>query len=156
MKNWILFILIIIMIIKEIRILIKLVIKTKKTAMEIIFLIAGIGVLFYITYKYAQTPIHYLLGVLGITLYVVSYLTTGITSSGIASLYRGAKFVSWNKIDKVQINIGKSTKIIYSGSSFSNSMYFKNEDSDKIIKFLNEKLPDVLVDVDYEPNAKIN
>lgn len=147
MMNWILSIFFILMIIKEIRKLIKLVIKTRKTTMEIIFLIIGIGVLFYITYKYAKTTIHYLIGILGIILYVVSYLSCGINSNGFSDIHRGANFTPWSAIDKIQINIGKNTKLIYSGRDFSYNMYFENEDSDEIAKFLNEKLPKVLVNM---------
>ncbi|HAG43691.1 MAG TPA: hypothetical protein DCL31_10635 [Clostridium sp.] len=148
MINWVLIVLFISIIFKEFKILKELVITTKKNLVEKIFFLIGSGAIIYITYAYARTWMHYLLGILGIILYVIDYFKSGITSNGFASVYRGLQFISWNKIQEVHINKGKNIKVSYSGDGFHHSLYFEIKDYDKIVEFLNEKLPNELVDVD--------
>ncbi|WP_251860090.1 hypothetical protein [Clostridium sp. Marseille-Q2269] len=126
MVNWIVVILFIGIIFDNFRILNQLVIKTEKKFMEIIFLIIGIIVFFYITYVYGKTQIHYLVGILGTIVYIVAYLKDGITLKGFVSTYRLAQLVPWNKIQEVHINKGKNIKVSYSGNGICNTIYFKN------------------------------
>ncbi|MBO0525378.1 hypothetical protein EXQ31_04220 [Clostridium botulinum] len=150
MMNWILVILFVGIIFKEFKIVNQLVIKTEKKLIETIFFIIGIGIFFYITYVYAKTQIHYLLGILGAILYVGAYLKNGITSKGFVSSYRYLQFVPWNKIEEVHINKGKSIKVSYLGNGGSNRLYFKNKDYDKIIELLSEKLLNNLITIDHD------
>ncbi|WP_030034007.1 DUF5673 domain-containing protein [Clostridium botulinum] len=150
MMNWIFVVLFVGIIFKEFKIVNQLVIKTEKKLIETIFLIIGIGVLFYITYIYAKNQIHYSLGILGTILYVGAYLKNGITSKGVVSSYRYLQFVPWDKIEKVHINKGKSIKVSYSGNGGTNRLYFKNKDYDKIIELLNEKLINNLITIDHD------
>lgn len=149
MMNWILVILFVGIILKEFKIVNQLVIKTEKRTINTILLIIGIVVLFYITYAYATTFIHYLLGLLGTILYIVSYLKNGITSKGFASCYRCLYFVPWNKVQEVHIKQGKSIKISYLGNGSSNKLYFKEKDYDKIIEILSENLVNDLIIIDH-------
>ncbi|HDK7168928.1 TPA: hypothetical protein PTV44_002844 [Clostridium botulinum] len=148
MMNWILVVLFVGIIFKEFKIVNQLVIKTEKKLIETIFLIIGIGVLFYITYIYAKNQIHYSLGILGTILYVGAYLKNGITSKGVVSSYRYLQFVPWDKIEKVHINKGKSIKVSYSGNGGSNRLYFKNKDYEKIVGFLNKNLSNSSITID--------
>jgi hypothetical protein len=133
---------------KGFKILKDLVVKSKRNITEKVLFIIGIGVISYIIYAYATMWIHYLLGALCIVLYVIDYFKDGITSNGFASVYRGLQFISWNKIQEVHINKGKNIKVFYSGDGFHHSLYFEIKDYDKIVEFLNEKLPNELVGVD--------
>lgn len=135
---------------KDFKISKDLVIKSKKNITEKVLFLLGIGVIFYITYAYATMWTHYLLGVLIIVLYVIDYFKSGITSNGFASVYRGLQFISWNKVHEVHINKGKNIKVSYSGDGFHHCLYFEIKDYDKIVEFLNEKLPNELVDIDYD------
>lgn len=135
---------------KDFKISKDLVIKSKKKITEKVLFLVGIGVISYINYAYATMWTHYLLGVLIIVLYVIDYFKSGITSNGFASVYRGLQFISWNKIQEVHINKGKNIKVSYSGDGFHHSLYFEIKDYDKIVEFLNEKLPNELVDVDCD------
>lgn len=141
MINWIVAVLFASIIFKEFKILKELVIKTRKGFIEKIFFLIGVGVIFYITYAYGRVKIHYLLGALGEILYAVSYFRTGITERGFSSIFRGARLISWDKVQKVHINKDKNVQVSYSGSGFYYSLYFDNRDYDKIIEFLNKKLP---------------
>lgn len=148
MMNWILVILFVGITFKEFKIVNQLVIKTEKKLIETIFLIIGIGIFFYITYIYAKSQIHYLLGILGTILYIGVYLKNGITSKGFVSSYRYLQFVPWNKIEEVHINKGKSIKVSYSGNGGSNRLYFKNKDYEKIVEFLNKNLSNSSITID--------
>ncbi|EJE7236466.1 hypothetical protein M5L40_003476 [Clostridium botulinum] len=150
MMNWILVVLFVGIIFKEFKIVNQLIIKTEKKLIETIFLIIGIGVLFYITYIYAKNQIHYSLGIFGTILYVGAYFKNGIISKGFVSSYRYLQFVPWDKIEKVHINKGKSIKVSYSGNGGTNRLYFKNKDYDKIIELLNEKLINNLITIDHD------
>ncbi len=149
MMNWILVILFVGIILKEFKIVNQLVIKTEKRTIDTILLIIGIVVLFCITYAYATTSIHYLLGLLGTILYIVSYFKNGITSKGFVSCYRCLYFVPWNKVQEVHIKQGKSIKISYLGNGSSNKLYFKEKDYDKIIEILSENLVNDLIIIDH-------
>ncbi|MCR1973863.1 hypothetical protein NSA52_06920 [Clostridium sporogenes] len=148
MMNWILVILFAGIIFKEFKIINQLVIKTEKKFIETIFLIIGIVVFFYITYVYAKIQMHYLVGILGTTLYIGAYLKNGITSKGFVSSYRYLQFAPWNKIEEVHINKGKSIKVSYSGNGGSNRLYFKNKDYEKIVEFLNKNLSNSSITID--------
>lgn len=135
---------------REFSIVNQLVIKTQKKIIETILLIIGIGVLFYITYAYASTPKHYLLGILGGILYIISYLKEGVTSKGFVSLYRSLQFIPWDKVEEVHINKGENIKISYSGNGNSNKLYFKNEDYDRIMEILSDNILNSLIIIDNE------
>ncbi len=55
--------------------------------------------------------IHYLLGIVGTILYVISHFKMGITTNRFASIYRLAQFIPWNKAQKVYINYNKMSII---------------------------------------------
>lgn len=149
--NWILSVLFITIIIRDYRISRQLLIKArKKTSDKVLILIAGI-VFFYLFYKYAKIPSHYLVGILGVTVLIVGYFKNGITAMGIASMYRGAQFIPWNKIKEVNVYKGKIIKVSYGGDRFYNSLYFQDEEYNRVIELLNEKLPNLVIKIDYEP-----
>lgn len=150
MMSWVLVVLFISIILKDVKIIKELAIIAKKRTFEKIFILIAIGVIFYITYAYASIQVHYLLGILGVFLFVANYFKSGITSNGFASMYRSAQFVSWSKIKKVHISKDKNVKVSYSGDGFYHSLYFESKEYDKIIEFLNEKLPNKLISADYD------
>lgn len=149
MINWIIAVLFTIIIFKEFKVLKELVIRTRKGFIEKIFFLIGVGVIFYITYAYGRTKMHYLLGALGEILYVVSYFKTGITESGFSAIFRGARLISWDKVQKVCISKDKDVQVSYSGNTFYYTLYFRNKDYDAIIAFINKKLPSECITVDY-------
>lgn len=150
MINWVIIVLFGSIILKELKIYRTLLIKAEKKNIEKIIFSIGVCVLLYITYRFAKTQIHYFIGLLGIVLIIVSYLKEGITLKGFTSMYRGAQFISWNKIRSISINKGKTIKVSYEGDGFYHNLYFEKENYDKIVKLLNEKLPSIVVNIEYD------
>jgi len=148
--NWVLSILFITIIVRDFKIAKELLIKAKKKNIDKIFLLIGIGALLYITFKFAKIPIHYFMGILSVILMITSYLKEGITLKGFTSMNRGAQFISWNKIRNININKGEIMKVSYSGEGFHHNLCFEKENYDKIVELLNEKLPSIVINIDFD------
>ncbi|WP_017415222.1 hypothetical protein [Clostridium tunisiense] len=151
MLNWVLSILFITIIVRDFKITKELLIRAKKKNIDKIFLLICIGVLLYITYRFAKIQIHYFMGILSVVLIIAGYLKEGITLKGFASMYRGAQFISWNKVRNININKGETIKVSYSGEGFHHNLCFEKENYDKIVELLNEKLPSIVVNIDFDP-----
>ncbi len=149
MINWILIILFVFIILKELKTLKDLVIATRKKSIESLFFLLSVSIIFYIIYLYASLSIHYVVGILATISYAINYFKTGITSKGFVSLQRYSRFIAWNKIQEVHVYKGEKIIVSYFGNGFDSRLYFNIKDYDKIIKFLNTKLPNNLIIIDH-------
>lgn len=66
----------------------ELIILTRKTHMEIIIVIFSVIVFIYIMYAYANTWIHYVIGVLGTFAFISTCIKEGISQKGFISIYK--------------------------------------------------------------------
>lgn len=131
----------ILMIIRDLRIKKKLIIRTSKSHAEnIIFLLI---IIFFIgmTYIGAKTWIHYLLGVLTIIWLIIMWIKVGITTDGFSSMRRGQGIIKWNEINKLTIVIKENIKITITGSFIEGIFYFKKKDYNEIIYVIKNRLP---------------
>ncbi|HZJ76126.1 MAG TPA: hypothetical protein VFC70_00320 [Oscillospiraceae bacterium] len=128
-------------IIHQVRCLRKLLIPTKKSTAQIIFTVAGIIVIFGITYSYGKIFIHYILGILGATVFGLSLFKTGITSEGFSYNISFIGFIApWHKIKKVSIDLKKNVVVSFSGHDF-HELCFEKKDYEKLISTLKQYLP---------------
>lgn len=127
--------------IKDLKHIKNLMISTKKSLLETITVIFSIIVLVIIMYLYANSPIHYITGLFGIIMFICMWLKKGITSKGFVSMYRGQELIPWDKIEKVNIIRSKDIRVAIFGDFMEQIFNFKNDDYDKIISILKEKLP---------------
>ena len=117
----------------------KIIIQTRKKYVEVI--IASI-VFITITYLYANTWVHYMIGILAIVMFVTMWLAQGVTSEGFISMYKYKEKITWDEIENVIVIKSKDIKIKLSGRFFmQQTFYFKKSDYDKVIIILKEKLP---------------
>lgn len=137
----IIIILISILLFKQLKYIKELILPTKKSYLEFIIVILCISVLIYITYKYAHTLPHYLLGFLGISTFITSWLKEGVTSKGFTSMYRYKSFIHWSEIEKVTISNSNHVKITLSGRFSNQTFKFKSNDYNKITEMLQQRLP---------------
>lgn len=140
--NIIILLLLIIIILKQIRYIKKLIIPTRKCCIEIITVLFGGSILIGIMYFYAQTFIDYLMGILGVFMFVSIWIKQGISLEGFISMYGYKEIILWKEIEKVKIIKLKDIKIELSGNFMEQSFNFKKSDYSKIINILNEKLPE--------------
>lgn len=116
----------------------EILIQTRKKYVEIII----VSIVFItITYLYANTWIHYVIGILAILMFVTMWLAQGVTSEGFISMYKYKEKISWDQIENVIVIKSKDIKIKLSGSFMQQTFYFKKSDYDKVIIILKEKLP---------------
>lgn len=116
----------------------EIVIQTRKKYVEIIIVLI---VFITITYLYANTWIHYVIGILAILMFATMWLAQGITSEGFISMYKYKEKIPWDEIENVVVINSKDIKIKLSGSFMQQTFYFKKSDYDKVIIILKEKLP---------------
>lgn len=116
----------------------EIIIQTRKKYVQIAI---ALIVFITITYLYASTWIHYVIGVLGILMFVTIWLAQGITSEGFISMYTYKERILWNEIEKIIVIKSKDIKIKLSGAFMQQTFYFKKSDYDKVITILEEKLP---------------
>lgn len=117
-----------------------LIIPTRKKIGEIMVLMAGVIVILGITHLKAKVWIHYLLGILGAILLVLSIFRAGITSKGISYTRSFYGFlVSWDKLKSVQVYLDDDVKVSFSGHGYT-TLYFRKDDYNKILSLLREHL----------------
>ncbi|WP_291579697.1 hypothetical protein [Clostridium sp. UBA6640] len=116
----------------------EIIIQTRKKYVEIAI---ALIVFITITYLYANTWIHYVIGILGSLMFVTMWLAQGITSEGFISMYTYKERILWNEIEKIIVIKSKDIKIKLSGGFMQQTFYFKKSDYDKVITILEEKLP---------------
>lgn len=118
-----------------------LLISTKKSIAQIMFVVAGIIVILGITYFYGDMFIHYILGILAATVFGLSFFKPGITSEGFSYNRSFMGFLApWHKIKKVQIDLKKNVVVSFSGHD-SYELRFRKEDHEKLIGILEQYLP---------------
>lgn len=123
----------------------ELLIPTKKSIGQVITIVIGVIVLLGITYLYASTWIHYILGVLGILVFVFSLFKAGITSKGFSYTRSYIGFLApWDKIKNVYVSREKDVTLYFSGHG-SYELCFRKEDYDQIMNILKQKLASEVV-----------
>lgn len=83
--------------VKQIVLIKKLLVPTKKSTFEKIVVTAGVLVLLCITYLFAGTFLDYLYAILAITTMLAMFYKQGITGDGLTILSRGLETYSWEK-----------------------------------------------------------
>lgn len=131
------FVFIIIRYILDIR---ELIIHTKKRKIEIMTLPIITIVILRIMFKYANSIVHYILGILGIVVILLSVFRLGITPKGFKGRKRGAFTWTWDKISSVHIIIKNDVKIEYYKKDTSDIHIYKKEDYDRIMEILRENI----------------
>lgn len=130
----------ILLIFKHLKYIKELLLPTRKGAIDISVVIIGVCILSWLTYRYANTFINYIIGILGIILLVTTWLKEGITSKGFSSLYKYKRFISWEEIENIDVHKTNSVKITLFGKFMEQSFKFKNKDYDKLMDILKENL----------------
>ena len=128
------------LILKQLKYIKQLLLPTKKSILEIVVVIIAVCVLGFITYKYANNWINYLIGILGIILFVTTWLKEGITSKGFISLYKHKEIILWSEIEKFDVHKTNNVKITLFGKFMEQSFKFKKEDYDKVINIMKDNL----------------
>lgn len=136
----IIFLLLILLISKQLKYINQLLFPTRKSILEIVIVIISVCVIGFITYKYGKNWIDYLFGNLGIILFVTMWLKEGITSKGFTSMYRYKEVILWNEIEKFDVHKTHNVKITLFGKFMEQSFKFKNEDYDKVINIMKDNL----------------
>lgn len=113
---------------------------TRKSILETVAVTIGLSVLGLITYKYANSWINYLIGTLGIILFVTTWLTEGITSKGFTSMYRYKEVILWNEIEKFDVHKANNVKITLYGKFMEQSFKFRNEDYNTVMDIIRDNL----------------
>ncbi|WP_411168892.1 hypothetical protein ACH36K_17615 [Clostridium sp. MB05] len=119
----------------------KLLVRTRKSFTEISIVVLGIFIFIGITYFYARTWIHYIIGVLGIFMFISMWIKQGITLNGFTSMYRYKPCILWSEIQKVSVIYGKDIKVKLFGGFMEQAFRFKKSDYEKVTDILREKLP---------------
>jgi hypothetical protein len=134
-------VLLVLIILKQIRYIKALIIPIRKRPIEIVIVSFSIIIFIGIMYFYANTWIHYVIGILGILTFISSWIKGGISSQGFISMYRYKEIILWNEIEKVQLTNSKDVKVKLFGGFMEQTFHFKNSDYDKVITILKENLP---------------
>lgn len=145
-------ILFILIILKQLKYMKELIIPTRKTYMEIIIMIFSVIIFMYIMYAYANTWIHYVIGVLGTFTFISICIKEGISQKGFISMYKYKEIILWNEIKKVVVIKSKDMKVQLFGGFMEQTFHFKNSDYDKVINIMKENLP---IETQLEINKKI-
>lgn len=128
------------LILKQLKYIKQLLLPTKKSILDIVVVIIAVCVLGFIPYKYANNWINYLIGILGIILFVTMWLKEGITSKGFTSMYRYKDVILWNEIEKFDVRKTNNVKITLFGKFMEQSFKFKKEDYDMVINIMKDNL----------------
>lgn len=134
-------ILLLVLLLKQLKYIKKLIIPTRKSYIQIIFVLISVIILTSITYFYGNKWIHYIVGALASSTYICMWIKQGINSKGFVSMYRYKETISWNEIEKVIITSSKDVKVKLFGDFMEQTFYFKNGDYEKVLTFLKENLP---------------
>lgn len=132
--------LLILLISKQLKNIKELLLPTRKSILETVAVTIGVSVLGLITYKYANSWINYLIGTLGIILFVTTWLTEGITSKGFTSMYRYKEVILWNEIEKFDVHKANNVKITLYGKFMEQSFKFRNEDYNTVMDIIRDNL----------------
>ena len=128
-------------ILKQIRYMKVLIIPTRKSYVEIITVLFGMIIIMGIMYFYANTWVHYVIGILGIIMFISTCIKEGISSKGFISMYRYKESILWNEIEKVVVTSSRDIKVKLIGGFMEQTFHFKKSDYDKVVTLLKENLP---------------
>ncbi len=128
-------------ILKQLRYMKGLIIPTRKRPIEVITILFGIIIIMGIMYFYANTWIHYIIGVVGLLMLLSIWIKQGINSKGFISMYTYKERIVWNEIEKVIVTNSKDIKVKVLGGFMEQTFHFKNSDYHKVINILKENLP---------------
>jgi hypothetical protein len=128
-------------ILKQLRYMKGLIIPTRKRPIEVITILFGIIIIMGIMYFYANTWIHYIIGVVGLLMLLSIWIKQGINSKGFISMYTYKERIVWNEIEKVVVTNSKDIKVKVLGGFMEQTFHFKNSDYHKVINILKENLP---------------
>ena len=139
------FIAIIIVYIKDIR---DLIIPTRKKVAEIVLVIIITIALIGITYVYAKTLLHSIVGILGAVSLILSFARQGITDKGFMAI-RGLGYCGkWNELKAVYISVKGDVRVSIIHLNFNEDIhYYRKEDYDKIINLLYKHLSNEIVKI---------
>lgn len=134
-------VLLILIILKQLKYIKALIIPIRKRPIEVITILFSSIIILGIMYFYANTWIHYVIGIIGILVLLSSWIKQGISSQGFISMYRYKELILWNEIEKVQVTNSKDVKVKLFGGFMEQTFHFKTSDYHKVINILKEKLP---------------
>lgn len=130
----------IVVILKQLKHMKELLIPTKKRYVEIITVLLSVFIFVYIIYFYANTWIHYIIGVLGIFMFISIWAKQGITLKGFTSMYKYKEIILWSEIEKVMVINSKDIKVKLFGDFMEQTFYFKKSDYSNVIDMIEENL----------------
>ncbi|MBU3204873.1 hypothetical protein [Clostridium algidicarnis] len=125
-----------------------LIIPIKKSIGEIISIVIGTMVILSITYFYAKTWIHIIIGVLGAVSLVLTLARKGITSKGFRSVRGLGNYGNWNKLLEVRVSVEKDVRVVFIHKNLNEDIHhYKKEDYDRIITLFREHLPNEIIKI---------
>ncbi|MBB6698370.1 hypothetical protein [Clostridium algidicarnis] len=125
-----------------------LIIPTKKSIGEIISTVIGTMVILSITYFYAKTWIHIIIGVLGAISLVLTLARKGITSKGFRSVRGLGNYGNWNKLLEVRVSVEKDIRVGFIHKNLNEDIHhYKKRDYDRIITLFREHLPNEIIKI---------
>ncbi|MDD2586509.1 MAG: hypothetical protein PHT79_10185 [Syntrophomonadaceae bacterium] len=138
--NFIVIVMLLSVLTKQISYIRKLKIKTKKSFLEILTVVLGILVLITLTIFFAKHYMHFLIAFIGIILLVINWIKQGIFDSGILIVAKGKELYLWNEVRYAQINTGDIITIDYYSVSGSKiiSHKFEMQNYDKILEIFED------------------
>ena len=125
-----------------------LLIPTKKQKTEIVLLLIGSLFIMAITYLYAKSWFHYILGILGTAYLILSWARIGITAKGFNSLRGYGSPGKWNRLRRVHVSLKNNVRVSFIRRNYYEDIhYYDSEDYDIIVTLLLENLPDDVVQI---------
>lgn len=139
-SGFIIFAVLLLLVIFYIRDIKAMIVPAKKSNLEIIAVTLGSLVLIVITFLYGKNYFHYIFGLLSIILMILTLLRKGVTWAGFRSI-RGINTGNWERLKSVRLSHNNGVRIDYiAHNSYLETLYFKNEDYNKIIEILKNNL----------------
>lgn len=134
--SFIVVILLLSVLIKQIQYIRKLKIRTRKSTYEIMTIIIGILVIMTTVIYFAKNYVHYWIALLGIVLLIVAWMKQGISDNGVLIIARGKELYRWNEIGYAKIKKDDFVIVDYYSSSGSIiiSHRYLEKDIDEIFK----------------------
>ncbi len=144
--SFIVVILLLSILVKQIQYIRKLKIRTRKSTYEIITILIGILVIITMVIYFAKNYVHYLIALLGILLLIVAWMKQGISDNGVLIIARGKELYRWSEIGYAKIKKYNFVIVDYHSSSGSRiiSHRYLEKDIDEIFKVFHQ------VDLEYE------
>ncbi|MGK0465979.1 hypothetical protein [Clostridium sp.] len=125
-----------------------LIIPARKQTVEIIFLVIGSMFILGVTYLYAKTWVHIILGILGAAFLILSWARKGITLKGFNAIRGFGRAGNWNNLKNVQVSLENHVRVSFTTCNLSENIhYYKEDDYDRIITLLLENLPGAIVKI---------